>query len=134
MIIRLTKEQICLLVEETRKNYPIEACGVLLGETKHEEAVVRKIITSHNVLESSTEFQVEPEEFLKVLSEAEKENMQLIGFFHSHPAPPHPSVSDVRHMSLWPENIWLIISSIGYDMAAYQTFNNGFRRIEIEVN
>jgi len=134
MIVRLTEEQICLLAEETKRNYPIEACGLLFGDISNEESVVRKIVSVRNVLQSSILFQIDPEEFIKVLFEAEKDDMQLIGFFHSHPAAPQPSVTDVRYMQLWPENIWLIISSIDYSLAAYQTVNGVLKRINIEVS
>ncbi len=134
MIIRLTNAQIGLLIEETRKKYPIEACGVLFGDVSSNEAVVRKIILVHNILESPTNFQINPEEFLKILFKAEKGGMQLIGFFHSHPAAPYPSITDVRYMKLWPESIWLITSSIDYNVAAYKTVNGALQRINIEVN
>lgn len=134
MIIRLTKEHIRLLTEETRKKYPIEACGLLFGDISSKDAVVRKIILVQNILESSTNFQIDPEEFLNASFIAEEEGMQHIGFFHSHPAAANPSVTDNRYMKLWPENIWLIISSVDYDMGAYQTSDSGFRRIDIKVN
>lgn len=134
MILRLTREQIRLLIEETREKYPVEACGLLFGDISSKEAVVRKVGVTRNLLESSTNFQIDPEEFFRVLFEAEKEGMQLIGFFHSHHAASHPSKTDVRYMKLWPENIWLIISSIDYDMAAYCTINDRLRRIDIKVN
>jgi len=134
MIVKLTREQIGLLVEETRKKYPIEACGILFGDISSEEVVVRKIVAVHNLLESSTNFQISPEEFLKASFEAEEEGMQLIGFFHSHPAASHPSMADIRYMALWPENLWLIISSIDYDIAAYQTVNSTIQRIDVKVD
>lgn len=133
MIIRLTKEQILLIIEDARKKYPLENCGILFGDINSTEAVVRKIVVTHNILESSTNFQIDPEEFLKALLGAEKESMQLIGFFHSHPAKPQPSKIDLQYMKFWPESIGLIISSIDYNIAAYQTINNKFRRIIMKV-
>jgi proteasome lid subunit RPN8/RPN11 len=120
MIVHLTKKQKDLLGEETRKRYPVEACGLLFGEIRKDEAFVRKIVCVRNRLKSTVRFQIDPEEFLESLWEAEKENLEHIGFFHSHPAPPHPSAVDVRYMRFWPETAWLIISSIDYDMAVYQ--------------
>jgi proteasome lid subunit RPN8/RPN11 len=134
MIIRLTKKQIRLLIEEARKKNPIEACGILYGYINSKDARVRKIIMANNILESPTNFQINPEEFLKALLEAEKNSMQLVGFFHSHPTIPYPSITDVRSMKRWPENIWLIISSIDYSMEAYQNVNDKPRRIYIEIN
>jgi len=134
MIIRLTQAQAGLLIEEARKKYPIEACGLLFGDIGSGEAIVKRIVGVENLLESRTNFQVDPEEFLKALSEAEKDGMQHIGFFHSHPGAPHPSATDIRFMGLWPENIWLIISSIDYAIAAYLTENDTPREIMVKVN
>ena len=115
------------------REYPVEACGLLFGDSDSEEAVIRKIVAVKNTLESSSNFRVDPEEFLKSLSEAEKEGMKLVGFFHSHPAAPHPSPTDVRYMRLWPEAVWLIISSINHDMAANQIVNGALRRVKVEI-
>jgi len=134
MIILLTREQMRLLIEETKKRYPIEACGVLFGKVENGEAVVVKIMTFHNVLESPTDFQIDPEEFLRALSEAEKEGTELLGFFHSHPARPHPSSNDLRHMKLWPGNIWVIISSTDYGIAAYRIVDDDLQGIEIKTD
>ena len=134
MILQITKKQFYSLLEESRRKYPIEACGLIFGEANKEKAIVRKVVYVHNMLESSTKFQVDPEEFVTHLAEAEKEDLQLIGFFHSHPTAPHPSMTDIRYMKLWPENIWLIISTIDYSMGAYQIFNNVLMKVDIKVN
>jgi len=134
MIICLKKEHKSALIEETRKRYPNEACGILFGDQRSEGPIVRKIVPVHNVLESIINFRIDPEGFLKLLSEAEREGMELVGFFHSHPAAPQPSVTDTKYMKLWPENIWLIISSINHDMAAFIIVNSKPRRIKIKVD
>jgi proteasome lid subunit RPN8/RPN11 len=133
MIVQLTKEQTNLLIGETRKRYPVEACGLLFGEINRDKAVVRKIVPVHNTLRSTVSFKIDPKEFLKALREAEKKNLEHIGFFHSHPAPPHPSATDARHMRLWPDGAWLIVSSIDYDMAAYQNVEGFIQGIILEL-
>jgi len=134
MILRLTRAHIRLLVKETRKSYPVEACGLLFGDTSSGEAVVKRIVAVKNMLESSTNFQVDPQEFFKALSKAGKSGMQHIGFFHSHPAAPQPSATDISYMRLWPENIWLIISSIDYAVAAYRTEDDAPREVAVRID
>lgn len=133
MIVRLTKKQASLLIEETRKRHPVEACGLLFGDLKEEEAVVRRITPVRNTLSSPTYFEIDPEEFMRALVEAEKEDLQHIGFFHSHPASPTPSANDVRCMGLWPESIWLIVSSISHKMAAYQAIDGSLQKLGLQV-
>ena len=86
------------------------------------------------MLRSSTEFQIDPEEFLRGLSEAERQNWVHIGFFHSHQAPPEPSATDTKYMKLWPESVWLIVSSADHGMAAYQVVDSSVRKGALEVN
>jgi len=133
MILRITREQNRLLLKETRKRWPEEACGLLFGDVSGKEAVVKKVVSVCNVLESPTNFQVDPEEFLKELSKAEKEGMQFIGFFHSHPASPQPSPTDVRYMRLWPGDIWLVISSVDYSMKAYRIVDDELAGLHVEI-
>lgn len=123
-----------LLIEETRDKYPAEACGLLLGKNDDKEAVVKRVKPLRNTLSSPSYFRIDPEEFLKELSEAEKNSVYLIGFFHSHPALPNPSLTDVEYMKLWPESIWLIISSINYDVAACRISNDQPVKVTVKIN
>jgi proteasome lid subunit RPN8/RPN11 len=125
--------QIRLLIEETRKRYPIEACGALFGELSGGEVRIKKIVIFRNTLESTLRFQIDPEDFLKALFEAEMEGLQHIGFFHSHSASPYPSMVDIKYMKLWPETIWLIISSINYEVAAYRMINGDLQEAYIDI-
>jgi len=133
MILRLTEEQMRLISKETEKRKPIEACGLLFGHANDREAVVRKIVIARNTSDSSFYFQVDPEEFIKALFDAEEGGVQLIGFFHSHPADPRPSITDVGYMRLWPGNIWLIISYIDYSVQAYQIVDAEIQRITLKI-
>ncbi len=133
MIVRLSEEQASFLIETAKERYPEEACGLLFGDLEREEAVVRKITALQNTLRSPTDFQIDPEEFLRALAEAEEEYMHHIGFFHSHPASPKPSTTDSRYMGLWPESIWMIVSSISHRMAAYQTIGGSLQKLDLKV-
>jgi len=133
MILLLTNRQVSLLIEESKKNHPIESCGLLFGWITRKEAIVKKLVATRNILESPTEFQINPEEFIKHLSEAEREGLQLIGFYHSHPAAPKPSMIDTRYMKLWAESIWLIISSIDHSIEAYQAADEKFVKVDVKI-
>jgi len=133
MILQLTKRQVSSLIEESKRKYPVESCGLLFGWITREEAVVKKIVTTQNILKSTTEFQINPEEFVNHVSIAEREGLQLIGFYHSHPAAPKPSVINVKYMKLWPESVWLIISSIDYSRGAYRVVNKKFEKINVKI-
>jgi proteasome lid subunit RPN8/RPN11 len=90
-------------------------------------------VVFRNTLKSTARFQIDPEDFLKALFEAEIEGLQHVGFFHSHSASSHPSITDIKYMNLWPETIWLIISSINYEVAAYQMINGNLQEIHVNM-
>ena len=44
---------------------------------------------------------------------------QIVGFYHSHPgAAAVPSPTDLTHMRLWPETVWLIVPVFGSECRA----------------
>ena len=131
--INFTEKQLNFLVLKSKEKNPIEACGLIFGKIDSNSAKVLKIRTMNNVLDSSTNFQVDPQEFIIALSEAEKKGFELMGFFHSHPAPPKPSITDVNFMRLWPNMIWVIISSLNYDVAAYKFSKNKYCEVPIKL-
>ena len=131
--IILTKKQLNYIVSKSKENAPVEVCGLLFGSNDGKIATIENIQLVNNVLNSSTDFKVDPQEFIIALTEAEKKDLELIGFFHSHPAPSEPSVTDVRVMRLWPDTIWLIISSITYELAAYQIVEKNICRVPLKI-
>ena len=78
--------------------YPFEGCGVLLGPWAKEK-VVQKVKELQNLLRDQGrgrfDFSFSPQEFLDAQRAAEKENLDIIGIFHTHPDhPPKPSATD----------------------------------------
>jgi len=65
------------------------------------------------------------------LYKAEENGLQLIGFYHSHPAAPRPSPINLDYMKLWPHSIWLIVSSLDYSIAAYLV--DGEKPVKIDI-
>jgi proteasome lid subunit RPN8/RPN11 len=131
--INFTEKQLNFLISKSKEKNPIEACGLLFGEIENNSFRVLKIKIMNNVLDSSTNFQVDPQEFLNTLSHAQKKGFELIGFFHSHPAPPEPSITDVNFMRFWPDMIWIIVSSISYNVAAYKFSRNEYYEVPIKL-
>lgn len=133
MIIKISKEGVRLLIERARAEYPIEICGVLFGLIHENEVCVTKIVMLKNILRSENMFQIDPEEFLKEVLKSEEEGLQHIGFFHSHAGDTRPSRLDLKYMGLWPESVWLIISSTSCTIAAYKCLNKNFQEIPIII-
>lgn len=133
MILKLKRQDANLLEDEARKMFPIEACAMLFGETTQREAVVKRVVVASNKLQSNVRFEIDPEMFAGAFFDAEREGLDLIGLFHSHPAPATPSYIDLECMKLWADVIWLIFSSIDGKLAAYQMKKGKVVEVAIET-
>jgi proteasome lid subunit RPN8/RPN11 len=111
MILEIKRTFLDRIKEEAKINQ-VEICGFIIGEIRGSRAIATEIKSAKNVLNSPTRFQIDPEDFLKTLAKAESRKLEIIGFYHSHPAPPYPSLVDEKFMALWPDKIWLIVSTI----------------------
>ena len=131
MILRLPHHFVKLLKTDASKVHPVEACALLFGHFTENAAIVEKVVFTQNRLGSYTRFEVNPETVAQAVIEAEKEGLELVGLFHSHPAPAVPSVIDQKYMKLWPDTLWLILSSTDDKMGAYQLLGEEVKIVEI---
>ena len=133
MQLVLSEAQIELLKTEVKKNFPVEACALLLGKHDGDVVTVGKIIMARNILKSTTRFEVDPMFVASTFEQAEKEGLDFIGLFHSHPAPATPSAIDMRYMKLWGSAIWLVLSTLDGEIAAFRKLDDQAERVEIEI-
>ena len=120
MILRLTRRQLTCLENEAKKASPIEACGLLFGKVTQKEATVERIVTTPNIMKSTTRFEIDSKAFYDAFIEADKDGLLFLGFFHSHPAPATPSSVDLTFMRLWEEAVWIIFSLTENKFAAFE--------------
>jgi proteasome lid subunit RPN8/RPN11 len=133
LILRLNRHHVELLKQEAKKVHPIEACAILFGKLFQNEAVVRKVKVTPNRFKSTERFEIDPENVAAAIAEAEKECLDFIGIFHSHPASAVPSLIDLKYMKLWGDALWLILSSIDDKLAAYQLNNSTVEEVSINM-
>jgi proteasome lid subunit RPN8/RPN11 len=129
----LERQHIVILREEALKVHPVEACALLFGRVDSNEAHVSKVAIAPNKLQSTVRFEINPETVFKELNEAEREELDFIGLFHSHPASIPPSLTDQKGMKLWGDAIWLILSSTKGNLGAYKLMNGEVIEIPIIV-
>jgi len=130
MEIRLTHKQKELLLAWTCKQVPVEVCGALFGIKREEATIVKRVVAIPNILDSSSSFQVDPEKLYHHIMKAERDSIELVGFFHSHPSSPEPSAIDLKYMRFWPSKVWLIISQLSGVMKAYKMDNDSIVEVE----
>jgi len=129
----LTIEQVRMLRKEARNRYPIEACALLFGRLAEEKAVMTKIVIAPNILQSATRFEIDPQLVFDSFEHGEREGLEFLCLFHSHPMPHNPSATDVHYMKLWSDIIWLILSSKDDSIAAFQMVKGKVRRIKVNI-
>lgn len=133
MILRITHQQLKNLEKEAHDVYPVEACALLFGTVEPMEASVKKVVVTQNVLRSATRFEIDTKAFFEAFTEADKNGMVFLGFFHSHPTEATPSSVDLHFMQLWGDAIWLILSSSEHSFAAFQMKNGRSQALILKV-
>ena len=82
-------ERICIHAEE---QYPHESCGVLLGIAALDGWTVVDAVRATNSAEDSlrNRYAIEPVEIVRIMREAQRNGLEIAGFYHSHPD--HPAI------------------------------------------
>ncbi|MBP2031253.1 proteasome lid subunit RPN8/RPN11 [Methanohalophilus levihalophilus] len=127
--VSISPEDVKLILDELELNRPFEACGVLVGVYEGDIAYVKRTVPIKNSRRTERSFELDPVEFYNAWDTAEKENMDLIGVYHTHPeSNARPSDWDQKSMENSPP-IWLIAGIDG--IFAYELFDMGIREIAI---
>jgi len=112
------------------RNSGIEVCGLLLGTREGETYRVLEVREIENRLKRPDAFEMEPLEMVKVLDEAERRGLEVVGIFHSHlNCPPVPSGRDLEGMKNWPV-VWLIVTG---DEARAWVLRDGLEEVEVRA-
>lgn len=87
-----------------------ECCGFLFGYERNKDRVVTKIMKAVNVAEQKERrYEISPLEYLNAERFADRNNLMLLGFYHSHVNhPATPSESDRK--GAYPGLSYVIIS------------------------
>lgn len=118
-----------ILTEYAIKEQPNESCAILFGKNNQ----VAKIFFTKNMDESPTNFTISNEQLIEAYNIAEKENMEIVGIFHSHPeSEAYPSNTDKKFMVSNPVT-WVIYSIINNEFKAY-FLNSKISEIPIKEN
>ena len=107
-----------------RETYPAECCGVFVGRVDRSAHRVETVHVADNARESENQhnrFLIPPEVIARVMREAAKAGLDIIGYYHSHPDhPSQPSDYDREHA--WPNTSYLIFSVMKGEIATTQSW------------
>lgn len=108
-----------ILLNHANKQKPNESCALLLGHAKNNTVVVEDIFLTDNVERSPIDFTISAEQTLQGYMRAQKNKMEVIGIFHSHPnSKAYPSSTDQKYMEINPY-VWIILSGLTNELKAF---------------
>jgi proteasome lid subunit RPN8/RPN11 len=119
---------------DARARAPVEACGILTGKHAGGNFEVVDVVKASNMANSSTRFEINPEELYQTIKDAEAKGLEVLGFYHSHLGyGAGPSVVDLDRMKLFLDIVWLIcdISDEGAEFKAFML--HGEKLVELEI-
>jgi len=112
-MITIAEKQLSEIREHGVRDYPYECCGLLLGRFRAEGKFVSETYPISNAREESAKrnrFLITPEELMKGERYARHHDLEVVGFYHSHPdSPAAPSQYDLEHA--WPMYSYIIVST-----------------------
>jgi proteasome lid subunit RPN8/RPN11 len=133
--LQISRNDLIRLQDHADMMAPDEAVALLFGTISGISVYVARVELMENTsVAAHTSFSVSPEVEYSLLLEAEKRGESLIGIFHSHPAPPRPSQSDLRNMHLNPV-VWLVASKLSgsWIVKGYTLEENGAVEVVMHV-
>lgn len=124
-MLKMSSVHYSALRQHGEETYPHECCGVLLGQASEDANQVEAVVRAGNTRTDSAHnrYRIAPQELVRIQREARERELDIVGFYHSHPD--HPARWSVTDFA---EAHWLgcsyVITSVEQGAAA-QT--NSFR-------
>ncbi|MEM3476354.1 MAG: M67 family metallopeptidase, partial [Candidatus Bathyarchaeia archaeon] len=107
----ITKDNLKKIVFHAMREFPNEACGIIAGKKVGEKKLVKKVYEVKNRIKSPIRYEMDPEEQLKIFQEIEKNSLEILGFYHTHPHS-NASPSEIDKLLAFYEGYSYIIYSI----------------------
>ena len=111
-MIHLLSDQKCQIIAHAEQDYPFECCGLLLGKFGETMKSVHETFAISNAREEvakRTRFLITPAELLAGERYARTRELDIVGFYHSHPD--HPAIpSEYDRDHAWPTYSYLVVS------------------------
>ncbi len=122
------------MVSHALSEYPREVCGLLAGDKVEGRIfLIRKAYRTRNASDSPLKYEIDPEDMYRAFLDAEKEGMEIVGAYHSHPlgrAVPSKLDEERSH----PGFLYLIISVPRVRIGAFiWEEGRGFRELPIRI-
>ncbi len=114
MALIIPEKELIIIKKHAAEIFPFEACGGLLGMISGEDRIVVVAHPAQNRYGKIAwdSFEIEPGDMLEMDKVSRRENLDILGFYHSHPNHPAiPSNFDIN--ASWPFYSYVILSVKG---------------------
>ncbi len=110
-MLQISKQVLDSILQEVKKAYPNECCGLLIGQNNDDQKDVVCIqpITNINTSRMRDRYEMDPKELDMADNNARKKSQEIVGIYHSHPDhPSKPSTFDRERA--WPVYSYMIVA------------------------
>lgn len=100
MPLLISQTDLNLIRSDGESGYPEEVCGFLYGLDQGDTRTIHAVVPVDNRqrFDRNRRFLITPDEFRRAEQDAQERNLELLGFYHSHPDHPAiPSEFDREH-------------------------------------
>ncbi len=94
------------------ESYPVEGCGVMVGEFGASEVSVVRVSRGRNLVtdRAHDRYELDPGDIVAAERGARADGLDVVGFWHTHPDhPARPSRFDTERA--WPDYVYVICST-----------------------
>ena len=112
MVVEIPKFLNDKLISICEEGFPNEVCGVLIGKIINNNYKISTSMACKNLNEkrSTDRYALNQKDYIKADKEARKQNLDIIGIYHSHPN--HPAIASDTDKRLAQERYIYLIYSI----------------------
>ncbi|MGC9080077.1 Mov34/MPN/PAD-1 family protein [Sulfurihydrogenibium sp.] len=101
-MLKIKKNLLEQIKKQSEEGYPYEICGFILGKIDYKNNVRQAVeviqVENQNKERANDRFEISPKDYMKVEDYADKNNLQIVGIYHSHPDhPDRPSQTDLLY-------------------------------------
>ena len=136
--LKISKEANSIMEDHVVEGFPDEVCGFFFGHETEKERHITSVRKVENAKDGDKRrrFEISPFDYMKAEAHALKENVQLLGVYHSHPqhnadASEHDLKQALPYFSYV---IYSIIDGNIDDIKSWQLSENGSHFLEEQVS
>jgi [CysO sulfur-carrier protein]-S-L-cysteine hydrolase len=112
MVIALSGEMRRAMIDQARREYPNEACAVIVGSAPAAAGgLALRYVPTRNEAASPLRFRVHADDLYRLSVEADDRDEVFWAIVHSHThSPARPSATDLGQARSYPDALWILVS------------------------